>query len=963
MLTPPERREELYGKLDVFKETKKKHQFRKDKWVRWKKSQALLKKSKHIDYKAWQYWEPDTDTEDEGEPIVPRDNPEFRAMEMDMKDRRKKQCEKTLTAERCKERGNQALKDGDFLAAIEAYTEGLEYRKDMKALWTNKALAETKMFRWDDAIASASRPIEIAEIFEEGFKRHPELNFKAFVRRAVALRALQRWPEALADLEDALSLFPKDKEARQLYEKTKIADEEARKARQTFEGQEPQQHEQQQQQVQASSTHRSDQHKAPQPAAVSGPVRVEIEESDDEDVEDAARAAHDSSLAGLSGTEFNRLLKRLQQSSAERVKFCTRLGGNSDFTLDKENRGKLKQIQEVAEPSALDGLLKDLERCSVLWKKHQGLVVPLRGDVQRVARKDGTISAAQLAEEREERESIAFFKVTTPRAISLLHAITSQSDLHCELTAGAVRHVWPLISNDEWRHDVLELLEEWSRLPLGAKALAEFVGRYPRPHLLSLIQAVTEETKANVLPPNFEDCAREAAERLESGEKGIDAAIEDILLGLTKPSAAEMAISTLGNICVGGQKNNDFKEQLSPFCQQVSDALARRLKPMDFRHCGRAAGALCNVLQLGGNFAVTVQERCLEPLVLALREIVTASPGRGMESQKMFAQAFKGGSHLPQGADATDRLLGALVNLLLVKPASAQQVLALGVMDIVIPLLDGGKETRDDDTKKLISTRAGQIVGRLLNSNPACLSLSLEADLLRWIQRTLRQQEFDSAALAVALDVEEAEKERMTTLDLAIRFITCLLSKSPGVLGRLVDDSPRIEELPDGVDTLPERPSPAISLSDLVQRLLEIVRALRPPQYVGPDDEGNASSRIRGNLSLLFTAVCEAQSREGAAAALTRIDLTPLVDVFVECLRKERGAVQHNAGVCVTRLAQQDRYKKRVRDLGGFESLHQIQLPKVEAQKEISSKLHRQRGPTVEALKGLDTAEALKGLD
>ena len=41
------------GKLEVFKEEKAKHKWRKDKWNRWKKSQALLGKSRFINYKAW----------------------------------------------------------------------------------------------------------------------------------------------------------------------------------------------------------------------------------------------------------------------------------------------------------------------------------------------------------------------------------------------------------------------------------------------------------------------------------------------------------------------------------------------------------------------------------------------------------------------------------------------------------------------------------------------------------------------------------------------------------------------------------------------------------------------------------------------------------------------------------------------------------------------------------------------
>merc|ERR1711972_523068 len=140
MMTQERRREELMGKLETFKGEKVRHQFRKDKWLRWKKSQAMLKRSRNINYKAWEYWEPDTDTEDEGDPILPKENPEFRAMEADMKQRNKKQSERTQTANKCRDRGNQCMKEGDFVGAIENYEEGLEYRRDMKALWTNKAL-------------------------------------------------------------------------------------------------------------------------------------------------------------------------------------------------------------------------------------------------------------------------------------------------------------------------------------------------------------------------------------------------------------------------------------------------------------------------------------------------------------------------------------------------------------------------------------------------------------------------------------------------------------------------------------------------------------------------------------------------------------------------------------------------------------------------------------------------------
>jgi len=119
------------------------------------------------------------------------------------------------------------------------------------------------------------------------------------------------------------------------------------------------------------------------------------------------------------------------------------------------------------------------------------------------------------------------------------------------------------------------------------------------------------------------------------------------------------------------------------------------------------------------------------------------------------------------------------------------------------------------------------------------------------------------------------------------------------------------------------------------------VIAIEPPEHVGPDEESSSASRTRGNLALLFAALCEAQSKDCAPPELRDLDLSRLVPAFIGCLRKERGKVRNNIGVCVTRLAQNPRYRQQVRDLNGIESLHQIQLPVVEAQKADASRQHR----------------------
>merc|ERR1712139_613766 len=177
--------------------------------------------------------------------------------------------------------------------------------------------------------------------------------------------------------------------------------------------------------------------------------------------------------------------------------------------------------------------MKDCERCSILWKKHQGHVVPLRDDIEKISDPD---------EKREAEEALKFLQVTVPRVLDVLYVLASNSELHCELSATAVRHVWPLLSSDTWRHRVLELLMEWSQFPVSGRSLAEFASRYPKPHLSLLIDAVTKEEKGNILPPGFEETARAATERLDKGEVGIESALDDVLKGLSTLSAAEMAV-------------------------------------------------------------------------------------------------------------------------------------------------------------------------------------------------------------------------------------------------------------------------------------------------------------------------------------------------------------------------------------------------------------------------------------
>lgn len=583
-------------------------------------------------------------------------------------------------------------------------------------------------------------------------------------------------------------------------------------------------------------------------------------------------------------------------------------------------------VEEVPDASGLDNLLKDCERSSILWKKHQGFVVPLRTDIQRVP---------DPHEAAEEQEAWNFLQVTVPRVLDVLYLLASNSELHCELSTTAVRHVWPFLSSDKWRHQVLQILMEWSQCPVSSRNLAEFAARYPKPHLELLIQAVTKDEKENILPPHFEEAARAATERLDKGEVEMEKALEDVLSGLNSLSAAELAVSTLGNLCVAGHMLPNFKEQIAPFCDELVGALSRQIKPLDYRLCGRAAGTVANVLRLGSVFVDAVQEKCLEPLVKALRE-ETSDKDSPMSIMRGLAGNGSGNFSFVR---ATPRLLGALVNFLVIRPSGLKRLRELGVLELVVPLTEATGESASrqnqtpDEDPAVVAFRALTLVSRLVREEPDSIPLKLEVDILRRIDRILERE---------CRRVGASKSTESDDLDLAMRILTALVTKKEGVLDRLTGKAPRVQELPEGVNSVSDL-KPAVPFGKLVSRLLKLMSALKLEAHASPDDEGTSSSRIRGNLALLFSRIVEAQGESDAAAELKQMNFETLVDIFIDWLKKERGPVQQNIGVCLTRLAQSPQYRQRVRDSNGIESLHQIMLPSVEKQKAEASRLHRLR--------------------
>lgn len=135
-------------------------------------------------YNKWDFFESgDEDSEDNSDPILPRDDPNFRAMESDMLDRKKRRLRDKKEADILKDRGNEVLKKGLYKSAIKYYTDALELRKDILCLYTNRALARLKIEDYLGVIDDCTRVLEYCECFHESYTKERDICYKALMRR------------------------------------------------------------------------------------------------------------------------------------------------------------------------------------------------------------------------------------------------------------------------------------------------------------------------------------------------------------------------------------------------------------------------------------------------------------------------------------------------------------------------------------------------------------------------------------------------------------------------------------------------------------------------------------------------------------------------------------------------------------------------------------------------------------
>lgn len=162
---------ELRGKLEEHKSQQANKKSRRAKWENWKKTQEMFYRKTSTNYHKWDMFESSEESESEKEPIVPKDDPNFKAMEKDFEDRAAKRRKDKKISEAEKVKGNECMKRGLYRTANKHYTEAIEYKKDYLALYTNRALCRLKLELWVDAVDDCSRVLDYCEVFDNGYEK------------------------------------------------------------------------------------------------------------------------------------------------------------------------------------------------------------------------------------------------------------------------------------------------------------------------------------------------------------------------------------------------------------------------------------------------------------------------------------------------------------------------------------------------------------------------------------------------------------------------------------------------------------------------------------------------------------------------------------------------------------------------------------------------------------------------
>ncbi|CAH3190861.1 unnamed protein product [Porites evermanni] len=119
--------------------------------------------------------------------------------------RGKSETERQLLANKEKEKGNEAFQSGNYMEALAYYCRSIEMNPRATAVYNNRALAEIKLEKFQEAVDDCNRVLSA----------EPN-NVKAYLRRSIAQRSQGLCEEATADLYKVLAIEPNNKRAKEL---------------------------------------------------------------------------------------------------------------------------------------------------------------------------------------------------------------------------------------------------------------------------------------------------------------------------------------------------------------------------------------------------------------------------------------------------------------------------------------------------------------------------------------------------------------------------------------------------------------------------------------------------------------------------------------------------------------------------------------------------------------------------
>lgn len=138
---------------------------RKQKWKKWQKTEfrSLSPTTPKIDFFS------DSSDDEAVAGANLSKNLSLKTLEKNVENLRKERETAKNKAIEKKNAGNELILKKEYFAAVKLYTEGLQYAKDFKELYTNRALAYLKQREFRKAIQDCTRILEYIECFEGGF--------------------------------------------------------------------------------------------------------------------------------------------------------------------------------------------------------------------------------------------------------------------------------------------------------------------------------------------------------------------------------------------------------------------------------------------------------------------------------------------------------------------------------------------------------------------------------------------------------------------------------------------------------------------------------------------------------------------------------------------------------------------------------------------------------------------------